>query len=805
MSKLDRFLVSEGIVSLFPSISATCLDKHLSDHRPILLHEVNSDFGPSPFRHIQIKEELIEIDKIIDSGSVNDELLLKRMDLSRQLFDTKYVDSCDSVQKSKIKWGIEGDENSKYFHGIINKKRSLLAIRGVLVDGDWCIDPRKFPMGNNASFIALIPKVPDAKYVTDYRPISLIGSVYKVVTKILANRLATVVSDLVSDTQSAFVANRQILDGPFILNEVLTWCKRKRKQAMIFKVDFAKAYDSVRWDYLMEVLQAFGFGPNWCKWVRGTLSSAMASVLINGSPSEEFAFYRGLKQGDPLAPFLFILVMESLHLSFTRTVNEGLFTGLQLNESMTISHLFYADDAVFIGEWSESNMENIVIMLKCFFLASGLKINIQKSHIMGVGVADGLIHQAASLIGCAIMKTPFRYLGVLVGNNSLRCSAWSDTIHKLRSRLSKWKVKTLSVGGRLTLLKSVLGASPIYNLSIYKAPITVLKEMERIRSNFFKGADYNDRKISWVSWDKVLASKKVGGLGVSSYYALNRALILKWVWRFVSQDGSLWFRVIQALHGTSLESHQVQITSLWSSILREMHVLVLKGFDLMAHCKKRIGDGNNTSFWRDSWIGDQPLCLIQIRDGIERQQWMDLISVLDCVILSPTKDRWICDLNGDGLFRVKDIRSSIDSILLPSDAISTRWVKYVPIKINVFVWRARLDRLPTRVNLDRRGVIIDSVLCPLCGAVSEDISHVLFRCDLASRIFRRICRWWELDSQDLSSFADWDVWFSSIRRPSKSKVLLEGVFFVAWWYICNRCTAVLSWENWLKNPNLISL
>ncbi|GJU33149.1 RNA-directed DNA polymerase, eukaryota [Tanacetum coccineum] len=752
MSKLDRFLVSEGIVSLFPSISATCLDKHLSDHRPILLHEVNSDFGPSPFRMFHswfrrdgfdlmveqawcsfshndgnslirfkkklqalkiiirrwiksknlaqsgiinsIKEELIEIDKIIDSGSVNDELLLKRMDLSRQLFDTKHVDSCDSVQKSKIKWGIEGDENSKYFHGIINKKRSQLAIRGVLVDGDWCIDPGKvkdvfmqhfaarfkkpnstrfklnfvfpnrlsdeqvenmdqlisrdeiksavwscgenkspgpdgytfeffrrywnfigpdlcsavecffdkgsFPMGNNASFIALIPKVPDAKYVTDYRPISLIGSVYKVITKVLANRLATVVSDLVSDTQSAFVANRQILDGPFILNEVLTWCKRKRKQAMIFKVDFAKAYDSVRWDYLMEVLQAFGFGPNWCKWVRGTLSSAMASVLINGSPSEEFAFYRGLKQGDPLAPFLFILVMESLHLSFTRTVNEGLFTGLQLNESMTISHLFYADDAVFIGEWSDSNMENIVIILKSFFLASGLKINIQKSHIMGVGVADGLIHQAASLIGCAIMKTPFRYLGVLVGNNSLRCSAWSDTIHKLWSRLSKWKVKTLSVGGRLTLLKSVLGASPIYNLSIYKAPITVLKEMERIRSNFFKGADYNDRKISWVSWDKVLASKKVGGLGVSSYYALNHALILKWVWHFVSQDGSLWFRVIQALYGTSLESHQIQITSLWSSILREMHVLGLKGFDLMAHCKKRIGDGNNTSFWRDS-------------------------------------------------------------------------------------------------------------------------------------------------------------------------------------------------------------
>nr|GEU31749.1 RNA-directed DNA polymerase, eukaryota, reverse transcriptase zinc-binding domain protein [Tanacetum cinerariifolium] len=118
----------------------------------------------------------------------------------------------------------------------------------------------------------------DAKFVNDYRPISLIGSVYKVVTKILANRLAMVIDDIVSDTQSAFVAKRQILDGPFILNEVLQWCKRKNKKAMFFKVDFAKAYDSVRWDYLLDVLEAFGFGPTWCKWIRGTLFYTTVSL-----------------------------------------------------------------------------------------------------------------------------------------------------------------------------------------------------------------------------------------------------------------------------------------------------------------------------------------------------------------------------------------------------------------------------------------------------------------------------------------------------------------------------------------------
>ncbi|GKG20284.1 RNA-directed DNA polymerase, eukaryota, reverse transcriptase zinc-binding domain protein, partial [Tanacetum coccineum] len=118
--------------------------------------------------------------------------------------------------------------------------------------------------------------------------------------------------DIVSDVQSAFIADRQILDGPFILNEVLQWCKVKKKQALIFKVDFEKAYDSVRWDFLDEVLNKFGFGEKWCKWIQACLKSSRGSIIINGSPTEEFQFGKGLKQGDPFAPFLFILIMESL-------------------------------------------------------------------------------------------------------------------------------------------------------------------------------------------------------------------------------------------------------------------------------------------------------------------------------------------------------------------------------------------------------------------------------------------------------------------------------------------------------------
>nr|GEZ28250.1 RNA-directed DNA polymerase, eukaryota [Tanacetum cinerariifolium] len=220
---------------------------------------------------------------------------------------------------------------------------------------------------------------------------------------------------------------------------------KRRKQALVFKVDFAKAYDSVRWDFLLDVLLAFGFGPKWCQWIRGIFSSNMVSILINGSPSSEFLIFSGLKQG-----------------------------------SSSLSHLFYVDDAVFIGEWSIENLDNLLRILNCFHLASGLYINVNKSHVLGVGVPLDILRQGALRIGYEVMQTPFKYLGVMVGDYMSRYSAWSNTIQKVRGHLTRWKVKTLSIGGRLTLLKLVLGAVPIYNMSLYKAPKCVLHELERL-------------------------------------------------------------------------------------------------------------------------------------------------------------------------------------------------------------------------------------------------------------------------------------------------------------------------------------
>ena len=389
----------------------------------------------------------------------------------------------------------------------------------------------------------------------------------------------------------------------------VSWCKHKQKQSMLFKVDFAKAYDSVRWDFLTDVLIAFGFGSKWCSWIRGTLESAMASVLINGSPTSEFQSHCGLKQGDPLAPYHFILIMESLHLSLARAIEAGIFKGIDIDASLNMSHLFYADDAVFIGEWSTANISGITQILRCFSMLSGLTINIKKSHLLGIGVPLEMVTTAAQNLGCSNMTTPFKYLGIMVGGNSLKVQAWEDMIGKLKARLSNWKLKTLSVGGRLTLLKSVLGSTPIYNVSIYKVPKSVLHTLESIRRNFFFGTQCDERKIMWVKWSKVLASKKYGGLGVSSFYALNRALLFRWVWRFISCDNSLWCRFIKSMHDSSLSNVSPFRLSTWNSVIREVHSLKDRGVDLISHCHIRVGNGLRTQFWNEVWIGDTPLCV----------------------------------------------------------------------------------------------------------------------------------------------------------------------------------------------------
>jgi hypothetical protein len=209
----------------------------------------------------------------------------------------------------------------------------------------------KLSKGINSMFIALIPKVDSPHRLNDFRPIYLVGSMYKILAKILANRLREVIDSVISGVQSAFIKGRQILDGILVANEIVDEARKSKKELMLFKVDFEKAYDSIDWNCLDEVMLKMSFPTLWRKWIKECIATATASVLVNGSPTDEFPLGRGLRQGDPLSPFLFLLAADGFDVLMNSLSENILFTGYKMGtiDPVLVTHLQFADDTLILG------------------------------------------------------------------------------------------------------------------------------------------------------------------------------------------------------------------------------------------------------------------------------------------------------------------------------------------------------------------------------------------------------------------------------------------------------------------------
>ncbi|KAK2356246.1 hypothetical protein QL285_093594 [Trifolium repens] len=478
------------------------------------------------------------------------------------------------------------------------------------------------PQGIISYFLALIPKVKNPEVLGDYRPISLLGCIYKLLSKVLAPRLAKVIGSIVSTSQSAFIKGRQLVDGVLVLNEVVDYAKKTGKECLIFKVDFEKAYDSVEWNFLVYMLHRFGFSDLWIRLIRACVCSGKMSVLVNSSPTEEFNITRGLKQGDPLAPFLFLLVAEGLGAIMRQAVTFHRFGPFKVgSENLPVSHLQYADETVFIGEANVENLWTMKAMLRGFELASGLKVNFWKSCLMGVNISNEFMVIASRFLNCRIRSTPFKYLGLPVGANPRRVATWHPMIEVLKKRLNSWRNRFLSFGGRIVLLNLVLSAIPIFYLSFMKMPVKVLKEVVKIQREFLWGGLEKKRKINWVCWDTVTKPKIIGGLGMRDLSRVNLSLLAKWRWRFLNSDHCYWRSVLEAKYGDHLASghvhhahSEVRIASTW---WRDICNLEGEGSWFVETTVKRVGDGNMTALWKDAWLGDVTLkdrfpCLFSI-------------------------------------------------------------------------------------------------------------------------------------------------------------------------------------------------
>ena len=631
----------------------------------------------------------------------------------------------------------------------------------------------RIPDQLNHTYITLIPKKSNAISMPDFRPISLCNVIYKLVSKVLANRLKTFLDKIVSVNQSAFTPGRLITDNILVAFELFHHMKQLRSNegCMAMKLDMSKAYDRIEWEFLDVVLMRFGFDTGWRNRVMDCVRSVTFSVLINGRPSDVFTPNRGLRQGDPLSPYLFILCAEVFSHLLRRSEEVGSLRGVKLAPTApSINHLLFADDCIIFSKASVQDAGAIQTALSLYELSSGQKVNFDKTTIsFSRGVPSTRKESISHFLGVKEVDIHDRYLGLPTVVGRSKKVIMRGVKEKLWKKLQGWKGMVLSKAGREVMIKAVAQSLPTYAMSVFKFPSSFCDEMRSLISQFWWGQKNGERKIHWVAWKKLCRPKEEGGIGFKDMKMFNWALLGKQAWRLLMHQESLVAQVLKAKYFPNASFMEAELGAYpsytWRGIWEARWVLK-RGL------RWRVENGESIKVWKDAWIPGSRRVISPIGDAnpnlevgvlinpITRTWDVNLVSQLflpfeqERVLSIPLSLRFpddvLCwDLEKDGAYSVRSAYTALvnDEWFINEGASSSTnalwkkiWSAKVMPRVKIFAWRACLEALPTKSGLHRRVAAIDPA-CGVCGAAEDVGIHALLLCGLARGV-------WEVSDLD---------------------------------------------------------
>ncbi|CAN1154404.1 Transposon TX1 uncharacterized 149 kDa protein [Linum perenne] len=389
-----------------------------------------------------------------------------------------------------------------------------------LVGDDICLAVQQFFRNGvlhrsvNSTFLSLVPKKINVVSIKDYRPITCCNVLYKCITKVLATRMAPCLPDVISKTQSAFVKGRSIGDNILMAHELVNGYHQKHiSPRCAIKIDLRKAFDSVNLSYVLNTMLAMGFPEKFVDWIRGCLSSVMLSAGVNGGSVGYFQGVKGLRQGDPLSPGLFVISMEGLHCFISRVVEMKKIPFHPMCKKVRIIDLCLADDLMVFTNGT----------------AAGV-LEIYK------GIRQAIYDQTGFTEG----KLPVWYLGVPLVSGKIKSKDCEVLIAKITSKIRGWNVRTLSYAGRLQLVKSVLSTMSQFWMAIFLLPKSIIKAVEKICNDFLWKVSEGERKKAKVAWPKLTFLKSEGRLDIKDLSIWNISCVIRHIWSILAAAGSIW-------------------------------------------------------------------------------------------------------------------------------------------------------------------------------------------------------------------------------------------------------------------------
>ncbi|GJU71911.1 reverse transcriptase, partial [Tanacetum coccineum] len=377
----------------------------------------------------------------------------------------------------------------------------------------------------NKTLVVLILKTPAPETITQFCPISLCNFIYKIISKVLSNRLKPLMSKIIYPRQSAFIPGRQIQDSIVVANEAFHYIRNKKhgeQSVMALEVDLNKAFDRVEWDFLFVVLSKMGFGDVWCDWIRACLTTYELEFMVNGDSVGVIKPQRGLRQGDPISPYLFIIVADVLSRQILKAMSLGTLSCIKMAHNCPfISHIFFADGSLFFLKASHVECTALVSILNSYCAASGQTVNFQKSSTFFSPNTPCLLHDdICSALYVQQMDSKAKYLGLPSIFGQKKTEMFSFLLDKVLQKMQGWKKKLLSQEGREVLFKSLIQAIPTYAMQCFRLPTSLLNKLMVYVRRFFWGG----------FWD---------------FEAFNMALLAKQGWRLLTNPDAFWGRILK--------------------------------------------------------------------------------------------------------------------------------------------------------------------------------------------------------------------------------------------------------------------
>eukprot|EP00253_Pinus_taeda_P035296 PITA_35296 len=458
----------------------------------------------------------------------------------------------------------------------------------------------------NTTFIALIPKSDNPSSFDDFRPISLCNILYKIISKIIANRIKPILSRHISPQQFAFLENRQIHEAIGSAQEAIHSIWTKHLKCILLKIDLSKAFDRVSWLYIKMILIHIGFPLALINWIMACITSPTFSILINGSASHFFHSEKGLRQGCPLSPLLFLLVIEALSRLIISTKREGTIRGLKITDVCFLTHLLFVDDVLILLDGSVQDTTSFTHILELFSKATGMEVNRSKSTITSVGTTtnEALVARQAFPYTTQPLDRGLKYLEYWLKPTHQKIADWVWLVSKIEKRLSCWSHKYLSRAGRLTLIKSVLEATPVFWMALAWIPRNILAKLQQLCNRYLWAGNQDKHIFAWISWNKIALPKKWGGWGLKELPIFAKALAGKMGWALLTSQ-SLWTSITFHKYIWPLsifdwarlpEWNKSGISSIWKALLHSMPLI-------RDNLVWRIKEGNSARIGLYPWIG----------------------------------------------------------------------------------------------------------------------------------------------------------------------------------------------------------